>query len=180
MKWGGILLLLLFVALLWVVAAVNWVFAYSLNQYGLVPRTSMGLWGIPLMPLLHGSFSHISANTVPLLVLGGLVAVRGAGRLLGVFVGITLLGGGILWLVGRAAVHVGASGLVFGLFGYLVAMGWYERKLVSIIVAIVVVLLYGVSIVSGILPQGGFVSWEGHIAGLIAGVITAGIGRPKR
>ena len=81
-----------------------------------------------------------------------------------------------MWLVGRPAVHIGASGLVFGYFGYLLAQGWYERSFVSIAVAVAVLLLYG-SIIFGVLPQGGFISWEGHLFGLVAGVLAARMGR---
>ncbi len=72
----------------------------------------------------------------------------------------------------RSAVHIGASGLVFGYFGYLVARGWYERKLGSILLAIAVIILYG-GLILGVLPARGLVSWEGHLFGLIAGVLAA-------
>ncbi len=74
--------------------------------------------------------------------------------------------------MGRSAVHIGASGLVFGYFGYLVARGWYERKLGSILLSIVVIILYG-GLILGVLPARGLVSWEAHLFGLIAGVLAA-------
>ena len=185
----AILLLLIFVGAIWIVHIVNGLlFNGDLNRYGLAPvalpyrwlsefelsagYAAVSLRGILLSPLLHGSFSHLVSNTLPLLVLGGFVALRGAKTLIGVSLLVVVLGGLLVWLVGRPAVHIGASGMVFGYFGYLVAQGWYERSTLSIVVAFAVLLLYG-GIIFGVLPQGGFVSWEGHLFGLIAGVLAA-------
>ena len=148
-------------------------FDYRLSEYGVVPRTVDGLIGIPLMPFLHGSFDHLVVNTLPTVVLGGLVAIHGSRKFLTATVFITLVGGGALWVVGRTAVHVGASGLVFGFFGYLIARAWYTRSLVAVLIAVVVAVVYG-GILLGVLPffQEG-VSWEGHLTGLVAGVLAA-------
>ena len=190
---GGLLLLAAFVALLWGVELVNGLLLeHGLNDYGLsplaLPYRGLSNWelsasyllgsvrGILLSPLLHGSFSHLLSNTLTLIPLGVVVAARGAKTLAGVSLFVVALGGLLVWLVGRPAVHVGASGLAFGLFGYLVARGWYERSFVSILVALVVIVLYG-GMILGVLPQGGFVSWEGHLFGLIAGVMAARMAR---
>lgn len=161
------------VALMWVVGMVNTLLDYRLSEYGVVPRTVDGLIGIPLMPFLHGSFDHLVVNTLPMVVLGGLVAIHGSKKFLTATVFITLVGGGALWVVGRHAVHVGASGLVFGFFGYLIARAWYTRSLVAVLIAVVVAVVYG-GILLGVLPffQEG-VSWEGHLTGLIAGALAA-------
>lgn len=190
---GALLLLLAFVAAIWVVHAANSVlFGGDLNRYGLSPLALpyrglsnleltasyalVSLRGVLLSPMLHGSFSHLLSNTLPLLVLGGFVALRGTKTLLGVSLFVVVLGGLLVWLVGRPAVHIGASGLVFGYFGYLLAQGWYERSFVSIVVAVAVLLLYG-GMIFGALPQSGFISWEGHLFGLIAGVLAARMSR---
>ena len=191
----SIILLLIFVAVIWVVYLVNsLLFDGSLNRYGLSPMALPYRWlsefepslpylagslrGILLSPLLHGSFSHLMSNTFPLLLLGGFVALRGAKTLIGVSLLVIVLGGLLVWIVGRPAVHIGASGLVFGYFGFLVAQGWYERSIVSIVVAVGVLLLYG-GIIFGVLPQSGFISWEGHLFGLIAGVLAARMSRQQ-
>ena len=190
---GALLLLLIFAAAIWLVQIVNeFLFANGLNRYGLSPLAlpyrglsnldlsasyaAVSLRGILLSPLLHGSFSHLLSNTLPLLVLGGFVALRGAKTLIGVSLFVVVLGGLLVWLVGRPAVHIGASGLVFGYFGYLLAQGWYERSFLSILVAVAVLLLYG-GLIFGALPQSGFISWEGHLFGLIAGVLAARMSR---
>ncbi|MCY4530268.1 MAG: rhomboid family intramembrane serine protease [Chloroflexi bacterium] len=161
------------IALMWVVGMVNALLDYRLSEYGVVPRTAEGLIGIPLMPFLHGSFDHLVVNTLPAVVLGGFVAIQGSRKFLTATVFITLVGGGALWVVGRTAVHVGASGLIFGYFGYLIARAWYTRSLASVLIAVVVAVVYG-GILLGVLPffQEG-VSWEGHLTGLIAGGLAA-------
>ena len=175
----GFVLLGVFVAAIWVLAGVDFLMDNRLAEYGIVPRTMDGLWGIPLAPFLHGGFGHVISNTVPLLLLGGLVATRGWQTLLGVTLFVVLLGGAGVWLVARGGSHIGASGLVFGYFGYLVARGWYDRRIVSILIAVVVIVVYG-GLIFGVLPTGGRVSWEGHLTGLIAGVLVARFGKPQR
>ena len=163
---------MVFIILIWAIELVNWSFGHRLSQFGVIPRTVQGLVGIPLGPFLHGSIAHLALNTVPLLVLGGLVVLRGLRVFLQTSALIILGSGAMLWLLGRNASHVGASVLIFGYFGYLVARGWYDRKIDSFIVAAITILLYG-GLVWGVLPSAGHVSWEGHLFGLIAGVIAA-------
>ena len=145
---------------------------HQLNAWGIWPRTIRGLVGIPIGPFLHGSFGHLMSNTIIFLGLGSLMSIRGGQVLLAVSVFIILVGGLGVWALGRPAIHIGASGLVFGYFGYLVAVGWYERRLGSILTAIVVVALYG-GLIAGVLPTPGMISWEAHLFGLIAGVLAA-------
>ena len=159
-------------AVMWVVEIINGFIGHQLSVWGILPRTTPGLIGIPLSPFLHGSFNHVLSNTIPFLVLGGLVALRGSQKLVGVSLFIVVVGGLAVWLIGRSAIHVGASGLVFGYFGYLVASGWYDRRPGTILAAIAVVVLYG-GLLFGVLPTRGFISWEAHLFGLMAGVLAA-------
>ena len=179
-------LLFAFVAILWIVEVVNLFLGHRLNVYGLVPRTIEGLRGIPLSPFLHAGFGHLLSNTLPLLILGGLVAARGQSNFVIVTLFIVFVGGLALWLVGRPwpcdvhyLVHVGASGLVFGYFGYLVARGWYERSFLSIFVAALIILVFGAGILSGLLPTAPYISWEGHLCGLLSGVLIARLTRHR-
>ena len=175
----GLVLLAVLVAAIWLLAAVDFLMDNRLADYGIVPRTVDGLWGIALAPFLHAGFGHALSNTVPLLMLGALVAARGWQTLLGVTLFVVLLGGAGVWLVARGGSHIGASGLVFGYFGYLVARGWYDRRIVSILIAVVVMVVYG-GLLLGVLPTGGRVSWEGHLTGLVAGVLAARLGKSDR
>ena len=128
--------------------------------------------------------SHLLSNKGPLVVLGGLISLRGPGRLFWSSVFIVLVGGALVWLaagiVTGYGIHIGASGLVFGYFGYLAARGLYERSLSSILISIAVIAVCG-TIIFGIIPTNEFVSWEGHLFGLIASVLYAGmVGREDR
>ena len=137
-----------------------------------VPRRLDGLVGVLGAPLVHGSFAHLAANTLPLLVLGGMVAVRGAVYYVTTTLAIAVLGGLGLWLLGRSAAHVGASGVIFGYFGFLVGRGYYERSLPSVAVAVLVAVVYG-GMIGGVLPRDDRVSWEAHLFGLLAGGVCA-------
>lgn len=162
-----------FVAVLWVVQIVNWLFSYGLNQtFGLIPRHVSGLDGIIASPLLHGSFAHLMANTPPLLAMGGLLAATATRALLAVNAVVIGIGGGLVWLFGSSAIHIGASGLIFGWFGFLVARGLVDRSLVTLGAALLTGFLYG-SILWGVLPGQPGVSWEAHLFGAMAGAAAA-------
>ena len=136
------------VAFLWGIECVNALLEHRLNRWGILPRTWAGLVGIPLSPFLHGSFTHLILNTVPLVTLGSFVAFYGVRLFVAVSLWITLLSGTALWLFGRSAYHVRASSVLFGYFGYLVARGWYERSVTALLVGLLTLVLYG-SIVWG-------------------------------
>ena len=158
--------------LVWAVSLYSFADPSALYLLALVPRRVDGLPGVIGMPFVHGSWWHLIANTLSLIPLAAIVLVRGTRYYLTTIAWIIVVGGLGVWLLGRDAVHVGASGLVFGLVGFLIVRGLYERALTSLLVSLVVVLLYGGTI-WGIVPQGGGISWEAHLFGLIAGAATA-------
>lgn len=166
---GGLL------AVMWGVELLDWIGGrwLELDQFGIVPRRLSGLLGIPLAPFLHCGWSHLAANSLPFAILGLFVIGGGQRTFWVVSAGIVVLGGFAVWLLGRGhTVHVGASGVIFGYFGYLVALGAIERSVVSILRALVVGFFYG-SIIWGVLPNQRGVSWEGHLFGLLAGITMA-------
>jgi membrane associated rhomboid family serine protease len=160
-----------FVGLLWGIELVNVAFGNRLLAFGILPRDLVGLRGIIFAPFLHGSFAHLLANSVPLLVLGSLVLLSGRGAFFRASAIIAVVGGGLTWAFGRSAYHVGASGLIFGYLGFLVAKAWYERQVLSILIAVFAGVLYG-GILWGVLPLTPGVSWEGHIFGFLAGLLA--------
>ena len=163
-----------FVGIIWAVFVVNWlVFPIDFNAFGLTPRTLSGAIGIVTMPFLHGDWEHLLSNTVPLLVLLGLL-VGSKARSWETVVEIVLLGGVLLWLFGRPGMHVGASGLIFGLVTFLIVSGLLERRIIPLIVSLIVGFLYGGTLFSGVLPVGNEgVSWDGHFWGAVAGAVIA-------
>ncbi|GAB3395294.1 rhomboid family intramembrane serine protease [Azotobacter armeniacus] len=150
---------------------VNALSGYSLNGFGLLPQSPAGLAGIVASPFLHGSFLHLAGNLVPFVVLGMLVAADGVRRFVAVSLVIVLLGGLLVWLLGREGVHIGASGWVFGLWTWLLARAWYHRSWRNMLMAGVALFLYG-GLVFGLLPWQG-TSFESHIAGALAGFVAA-------
>jgi len=164
--------LTVFIGLFWLVEFYNSGTGHQLNTLGIQPRSQHGLVGIALWPFLHANVSHLIANTIPLAMMGWFILLRGFGQFLLISIGITLFAGLAVWLFARPAIHIGASGLVFGYFGFLVAAAWYEQSFKSFIVAIITVLLYG-GLVWGVLPQAPHISWEAHLFGLIVGVLLA-------
>ena len=159
-------------AAMWLVEIVDTVaLGGELQRQGIQPRRIGGLDGILWAPILHSTFGHLVSNTVPFAVLGGLVAVRGFGRWVLVTAVAVVVGGGLTWLLAGSGNHIGASGVVFAYFGALMGAAFYERRPVAIAPALVALILYS-SIIVGLVPQDR-VSWEGHLFGLIAGVLSA-------
>ncbi len=160
----------IFIGIIWVVFAFDRFMA--LEQYGLVPRSSRGLVGIFAMPFLHGDLSHIIGNTIPLAITLLLLAGSRANSGAIVFL-ITILGGAGLWVFGREALHIGASGLVFGLIAFHICSGFFERRIKSIVIALLVGGLYAGTLLNGVLPFQKGVSWDGHLIGAVAGALVA-------
>ncbi|MDQ8204762.1 rhomboid family intramembrane serine protease [Pelagicoccus sp. SDUM812003] len=171
--------LLWLVALMWVVFLVDSAASLQLSRFGILPRNSEGLLGIVTWSFLHGNLSHIANNSVSLLIFGGIVAARSRDTFIKLTAYVIPISGVCVWVFGRPAVHIGASGLVFGYFGYLVTRGFYDRQFLSVTISIVVILVWG-SLVWGVLPSDGPVSWEGHLAGLLAGAAFARVSKKPR
>jgi membrane associated rhomboid family serine protease len=167
---------LIFVAVIWAVFLLDQLPGVQLDHFlALKPRTLPGLVGIVTMPFLHGGWLHIISNTVPLLVLLMLLAGSRADSWQVVAL-VVLLGGGLTWLLGGQASHVGASGLVLGLVTFLIASGLLERRPIPLVISIVVGLLYGMSLIRGLIPffpTGQQISWSAHWCGAAAGIGVA-------
>lgn len=161
-----------FVALIWGLEIVDVFLGGALNAYGILPRHLIGLRGILFAPFLHGGFGHLIANTIPFLILGWFVMLQET-RDFFVVSAITMLVSGLgVWLLGSSGVHIGASGLIFGFLGFLLARGYFERNIPSIFLSIIVGALYG-GMIWGVLPTRLGISWEGHLFGFIGGVLAA-------
>ncbi|MDX1613150.1 MAG: rhomboid family intramembrane serine protease, partial [Candidatus Promineifilaceae bacterium] len=163
-----------FVVLIWFLELLDLLFFQgALDELGVQPRSTVGLRGVLLMPFLHRGFGHLLANTLPFLVLGWLVMVRRLADFFLVTIVALLTSGLGVWLFGGSqSVHIGASGLVFGYFGYLILRAYFERSVASILVAGVVILLYG-GLIWGVIPLQAGVSWQGHLFGFVGGALAA-------
>lgn len=172
-RWlDGFRLIAAVVGIIWCVGVLNHISQYSFSQFGILPRDSMGLFGILFWVVLHGDMTHLLVNTTPLFFLGYVVALRGPVLFFKITFTVWLLAGLAVWLVGRPAIHLGASGLVFGYFGFILAVALYEKSIGDLAIASVVLFYYG-GMFFGLLPVEQFVSFESHIAGMAAGVLCA-------
>lgn len=160
------------VAVMWAVELVDLIPGTNLDQWGIGPRSTEGLVGVVTASFLHNGFGHLISNTIPFLILGGLIAASGVARYFQVTLLVGLVAGLGTWLVGPERTnHIGASALVFGYLTYLLARGFFERKLTYLAVGAVVLFLYG-GVLWGVVPRPG-ISWQGHVMGAIGGVIAA-------
>ena len=151
------------------------------TEFGIVPRTWHGLIGIVTAPLLHGSWSHLLSNLVPLLIFGFLIMLGSVRQFIAVTALVWLISGLGVWLISPSdSVTVGASGIVFGWLAYLVARGVFTRSFGQIVLGLVLLVIWGslfwtgivkvaVADITGVVT----VSWQAHLFGAIGGVLAA-------
>ena len=173
---GSLAIPALLVTLMWVVKMAEMAFSVDLGRWGLQPQTTQGLIGILTMPFLHGSWEHLMANSVPVLVLGTALYYcypTLANRIML----ITWIGSGFLtWCIGSpGSTHVGASALIYGINLFLIVSGFIRGNRMLIVISLIMVFLYG-SFLWGMIPAFAIpqhISWEGHLSGAITGVLLA-------
>ena len=171
------------IALIWLVFMLNSILPINLNQYGIIPRTTKGLIGILFAPFLHANLPHIISNSIPLFVLTLSLFLFYEKQAVVVWLGVMLVGGFLVWLLAGlfsgSSVHVGASGVIYGLVAFFVASGIYQQSVKAILISIVVIIVYG-SLIFGIFPSQPRVSWQGHLFGALAGLWMAYVFRKRR
>jgi len=163
---------LLAVVVLWLVHLFNVVYDLELYRYGILPRTLHGLIGILTAPFIHGDVEHLFNNTLPVLFLGwGLMYFypRIAGK---VVLGAWVVANFLVWTSARQNLHIGASGVIYGMAGFLFTSGVLRRQRTLMALSLLIVFLYG-SMVWGILPILPRISWEGHLWGMVTGIAMA-------
>ncbi len=166
---------------LFAIHAANVATGMRLTQFGIVPRTLIGLRGILFSPLLHGSWDHLLANAGPLAAMLGLLAFNKRYALWRTTAAIWIVTGCAVWLAGRpGSVQIGASSLIYGLATFLITAAWINQDALSALIAFCVVIAYG-GLVWGLLPAAPGISWEGHLCGALSGIAVAKLMRkPKR
>lgn len=169
------------VGLLWVLEGVDAATGHSLDSHGISPREPGELLDIVPAAFLHSGWEHVASNSLPLLVLGFVAALAGLRRFAGVVLTVIVIGGLGVWLTAPAnTVTLGASGVVFGLFGYLLVRGFVDRRPLDIVLGVIIAAVYG-SILWGVMPTDSGISWQGHLFGLAGGVAAAFVfRRPRR
>lgn len=168
-------------AVLWVIQLVNSVGDYGLShEFGIEARDPASLPEIFTAPFLHGSWGHIEGNSGPLFVFGFLAAYRGVKKWLGVSLLIIVASGLGVWFISPSnSLTVGASGLVFGYFGYIIVRGLFDRHPIDIVLGLVMALCFAYTFAS-LLPGEEGISWQGHMFGFVGGIVGGWLFRDKR
>lgn len=171
--WKNLQIALAAVAILWIVHFLNLALPVDLRLYGLRPRHLDSLWGIVFTPFLHGDLRHLIANSGTLLVLLTVSLSFSRKMTFNALLIIILLGGGLVWLFGKSnTIHIGASGIIFGLISFLMFLGIFHRKWTALILSAAIFLFYGGALFSLLIYVPG-ISWSGHFFGFISGVVAA-------
>ena len=164
---------------MWFIYTVNNIIPVELTNFGILPRNWWGLIGVFTAPYLHGSLDHLISNTVPLLILGGVLYYFYVPIASTVFYTCYFLTNILVWLFARPNIHIGASGLIYGFAAFLITYGIVKKDLKSIIFSLITVFLYG-GMVYGVLPINYMMSWESHFFGALSGILIAvRLGRKK-
>ncbi len=164
--------LFLFAGVMVVAYVFNWTLNGGLNQFGLLPRRAESLPCIYIAPFLHANLAHLINNLVGFFIFSSLLFVHSLRLYLWSSFFIVTLTGILVWCFGRPAVHLGASGWIFGLWSLTIATAWFDRRLINILIALVVIFFYG-SMLWGVLPGDPSVSFESHLFGALSGVVFA-------
>jgi len=168
-----LVLLFGFLGIMWAVELVDLLPFTEFDRYGIHPRSTSGLPGIVLAPLLHAGFGHLLMNSLPFVILGGIVLLGGLRVFWKVTVFVTVVGGLGVWLfAGSFSNHLGASGLIFGYLGFILARGCFEKSLPWMLIACAILVGFG-GLLIGVLPLHIGVSWQAHLFGLLAGIAAA-------
>jgi membrane associated rhomboid family serine protease len=170
-----------FLGLLWLIQLINWADSYDLNgRFGILPHHESHLGDIFTSPLLHFSWPHLEGNSIPFLVLGFLAAYRGITRFVAVTLIVAITSGLAVWFFQSSSeLTVGASGLIFGYFGYVLVRGLFDRNLVDVIVGVLAGVAYA-GILAVAIPGNPGISWIGHAGGLAGGVLAGWVLRSRR
>jgi membrane associated rhomboid family serine protease len=170
-----------FLGLLWLIQVINWADSYDLNaRFGIWPHADSHLGDIFTSPLLHFNWQHLEGNSIPFLVLGFLAAYRGLMRFVAVTLIVAITSGLAVWFFQSSSeLTVGASGLIFGYFGYVLVRGLFDRNLVDVIVGVLAGIAYA-GILAVAIPGNPGISWIGHAGGLAGGVLAGWVLRSRR
>jgi len=161
-----------FALLLWALLLAEYLSGFDFNQFGIYPRRAVGLVGVLCAPFIHGSVSHLFANTPPIIVIGTML-LYGYPRASKVFLPVIYLGSGLaVWLFAREAYHIGASGLAFGMLFFVFTIGVLRWERRTIAISLLVFFLYG-SMISGVIPGAPEISFESHLSGALIGILMA-------
>lgn len=169
---GGLVVPSRMVFFMWLIFTVDHFLGFDLRIFGILPREPLGLIGIFTAPFIHGNVFHLVSNTIPLLVLGGVLYFFYEDMAPRVFGYSYFATNALVWIFARKNIHIGASGLVYGLAAFLIFYGFFRKDMKSLIISFVMLFFYA-GMVYGIFPNQSNISWESHLAGAVVGAVTA-------
>ena len=161
------------IILLFAVHILNLIFRRRLNLLGIWPRKIFGWIGIPFSPFLHANFSHLIFNAIPLFIFSNLILLQGVRTFYVASIIIILISGILTWCFARDGIHIGASALIMGYLGFILTGIYHQPNYLSVIVGVACLYYFG-AMLTGLFPQQDkSISWEGHVFGFAAGILTA-------
>lgn len=172
--WNSVKIILLICAIMVGIHFLNILTDGYFRNFGLEPREFSSIYTIILSPWLHGDMTHLLSNLSILVVLAFLCLLQGVRYFVKASAIIIIVSGLLVWSFGRDAIHIGASGWIFGLWSLVIALAWFERSFLNIIIGIGVLIFYG-GMIFGLVPTSAPISFEGHIFGALSGVLSAAI-----
>lgn len=158
-------------AALWLFNLINWQLGGRFNYLGIYPRHPVGLIGIIFSPILHGNFTHLLFNSIPLFFLSIFIMTFGVPIFYEATVIIALLSGFAVWCIGRKGIHIGASGVISGYFAFLLGMAYKEPTIATFFCAALALYYFG-GILLSLFPGEEKMSWEGHLTGFLSGIVA--------
>lgn len=161
---------ILFTITLWIIYFIINIFHIDVTYLGIIPRSFNNIIGIATSPLIHRDFYHILSNTTSFFLISLIYFYLY--KKWGTFIYLWLGSGLILWVIGREGSHIGISGVIYALFTYVILMGFFKKEIKTILISILLIIFYN-GMIYGILPTDSLVSWEGHLSGIIAGIIIS-------
>ncbi len=169
-RWRAIQFLAAIILAMWAVFGLQSLFGLDFSKYGILPRNEKGLIGIVLAPFIHSNIEHIAYNTVAFVLIALVLALSYPRKFIWVFLVSMISTDLLVWLFARSAYHVGISGVIFALVGFMIAYGIARRSVGAIILSVVIGIVYG-SFLYGVIPSAKWISWESHLFGLISGIL---------
>ncbi|KZX83773.1 rhomboid family intramembrane serine protease [Oleiphilus sp. HI0009] len=170
--WTGGKIIVGLVLIMILVHVINVVLDGQLNQYGIIPRSVAHWFHIFTSPFIHGDLGHLINNLFGLAIFSALCLFRSTSLYVACSIFVIVLTGVLIWCFARGVIHIGASGWIFGLWSFSIAIAWFDRRLINILCGFVVVFLYG-GMIYGLLPNDPKISFEAHLFGAISGALFA-------
>ncbi|PIZ03701.1 MAG: rhomboid family intramembrane serine protease [Gammaproteobacteria bacterium CG_4_10_14_0_8_um_filter_38_16] len=161
------------IGLLFVIHILNRILGYRLNILGIWPRKKFGWIGIPFSPFLHGNFTHLIFNALPLFIFSNFILLQGLSIFITASIVIVLLSGLLVFVFGRSGIHIGASSLIMGYLGFIVVGIYYHPNALSIVIGLTCIIYFSGMFINIFPSSDKQVSWEGHFLGLLSGIATA-------